>query len=259
MRKSHENYKELVLSLAKTDFKLRYHGSTLGYLWAVLKPLLMFTVLNFVFSSIFNFKNSGMPYYSLELLTALLMFQFFGEGTVNGMNSLVSKVQLVTKVYIPRWTIILGSTVNALFIFAMNLLVLAIFFAFYGLIPSISSILMFLFYSVLLYFLVLSFSFLTAPLYVRFRDLSMIWEVLLSVLMYASPIIYPLSMMPENIQKIMLLNPVAFIIHFSKRGLVEGYITNIWNILYLVLGVATIFAISLFVYKKSEKRVAEKI
>ncbi len=259
MRKSHENYKELVLSLAKTDFKLRYHGSTLGYLWAVLKPLLMFTILNFVFSSIFNFKNSGMPYYSLELLTAILMFQFFSEGTLSGMNSLVSKVQLVTKVYIPRWTIILGSTINALFVFGMNLLILGLFFAIYGLVPSWGSIFMFFVYSILLYFLILSFSFLTAPLYVRFRDLSMIWEVFLSVLMYASPIIYPLTMMPENIQKIMLLNPLAFIIHFSKRGLVEGYITNVWNILYLVLGVVAIFAVSLFVYKKSERRVAEKI
>lgn len=80
--------------------------------------------------------------------------------------------------------------------------------------------------------------FLDCSAFVRFRDLSMIWEVLLSVIMYASPIIYPLAMMPENIQKIMLFNPLSFIIHFSKRGLIENYFTNFWNVLYLVLGVA---------------------
>jgi len=257
--KSHENYRELVMRLAKTDFKLRYHGSALGYLWAILKPLLMFTILNFVFSSIFNFRNSGTPNYPLELLTGLLMFQFFSEGTISGMNSLFSKAQLVTKIYVPRWTIILGSTVNALFIYGMNLIVLAVFFAIYGILPSFGAILMFVFFSVLLYALIVAFSFLTSPLFIRFRDLSMIWEVLLSVLLYASPIIYPLAMMPENIQRIMLWNPLAFIIHFTKRALIEGYFTNFWNILYLVVGVVGIFAVSLLIYKKTERRVAEEI
>lgn len=247
------------MRLAKTDFKLRYHGSTLGYLWAILRPLLMFTILNFVFSSIFNFRNSGTPNYPLELLTGLLMFQFFSEGTVNGMNALLVKSQLVTKIYIPRWTIILGSSVNALFIYGMNLIVLSVFFIVYGITPSIPAILMFFFLSLLLYILIIAFSFLTAPLLVRFRDLSMIWEVLLQILMYASPIIYPLAMMPEYIQKIMLFNPLAFIIHFSKRGLIENYFTNFSNVLYLIIGVIGIFAISLLVYKKTERRVAENI
>lgn len=257
--KSHENYRELVMRLAKTDFKLRYHGSALGYLWAILRPLLMFTILNFVFSSIFNFRNSGTPYYPLELLTGLLMFQFFSEGTINGMNALLSKSQLVTKIYIPRWTIILGSSVNALFIYGMNLIVLSVFFIIYGVTPSIPAILMFFFFSFLLYVVIVAFSLLTAPLLVRFRDLSMIWEVLLQVLMYASPIIYPLTMMPEYIQKVMLFNPLAFIIHFSKRGLIENYFTNFHNILYLILGVVGIFIISLLIYKKTERRVAEEI
>ncbi len=259
MIKSHENYKELVLRLAKTDFKLRYHGSFLGYIWAILKPLLMFTILNFVFSSIFNFRNSGTPNYPLELLTGLLMFQFFSEGTSSGMNSLVSKAQLVTKIYVPRWTIILGSTINALFVYGMNLIVLVVFFFIYHIVPSPAGVLMFLVYSILLYFLIVAFSFLTAPLFVRFRDLSMIWEVLLSVLMYASPIIYPLTMMSEKIQQIMLFNPLAFIIHFSKQGLIANYFTNGCNFLYITSGVIIIFIISIAIYRKTEKRVAENI
>lgn len=259
MVKNHENYRELVLRLAKTDFKLRYHGSTLGYVWAILKPLLLFIVLNFVFSSIFNFRNTGSPNYPLELLTALLMFQFFSEGTTNGMNALVAKAQLVTKIYVPRWTIILGSTVNSLFVFCMNLIVLAIFFIVYHVAPSFLGIIMFLIYSILLYVLIIAFSLLTAPLFVRFRDLSMIWEVLLVVLMYASPIVYPLIMMPINIQHIILFNPLAFIIHFSKQGLISNSFTNPWNFVYLLLGVTAVFVLSFLIFRKTEKKVAEYI
>lgn len=259
MIKRHENYKELVLRLAKTDFKLRYHGSTLGYVWVILKPLLMFTILNFVFSTIFNFRNSGTPYYPLELLTALLLFQFFAEGTMNGMSSLLSKAQLVTKIYVPRWTIILGSTINALFIFSMNLVVLIFFFVLYGKMPSLAGILMFFVYSILLYVLIVAFSFLTATLYVRFRDLITIWEVLLSVLMYASPIIYPLSMMPERIQNWILLNPLAFIINYSKEGLISNNFPKVGYFFLLLLGTAVILALSILIYKKYEKKVAELI
>ena len=94
----HENYRELIWMLAKTDFKLRYHGSVLGYVLAILKPLLMFLILNFVFSSIFNPRNTGTSYYSIQLLTSIMLFNFFAEGTMAGLNSLIQKSTLVTKI-----------------------------------------------------------------------------------------------------------------------------------------------------------------
>jgi len=259
MIKRHENYKELVLRLAKTDFKLRYYGSALGYLWAILKPLLMFAVLNFVFSSIFNMRNSGTPYYPLELLTGIIMFQFFSEGTMNGMMSLLNKSQLVTKIYVPRWTIILGSTLNSLLVYLMNLIVLAIFFVIYGVAPSLSGILIFIFYSLLLYILIVSFSLVASTLFVRFRDLGTIWEVLLMVLMYASPIIYPLTMLPETLRPFILLNPLAFIIHYSKQGLISNIFSNAEYFIILSFCVILIAIIAFLIFKKTEKRVAEFI
>lgn len=259
MVKSHENYKELVWRLAKTDFKLRYHGSVLGYVWVILKPLLMFTILNFVFSSVFNMRNSGTPNYPLELLTGLLLFQFFSEATMTGMTSLVSKAQLVTKIYVPRWTIVLGSTMNALFIFGMNLIVLAGFFFIYNIVPSLSGLVMFLIYSILLYILAVAFSFLAAPFYVRFRDLSNVWEILLSVLMYASPIIYPLTLMPEHIRQILLISPFAYIVHFAKQGLINNTFGTIPDFLALLLGIIVAVILSYLVFRKYEKTVAELI
>jgi len=255
----HENYKELVLRLAKTDFKLRYHGSVLGYVWAILKPLLFFTILNFVFSSVFNFKNSGTPLYSLELLTALLMFNFFAEGTSAGLASLISKAQLVTKIYVPRWTIVLASTLNSFFVFLANMIVLIGFFALYKKLPSFEGILFFIIYIICLYILILAFSFLFSPLYVRFRDLSMIWEVIVSMLMYAAPIVYPLSLIPIHLQKLALFNPLAFIIHFAKQGLISNHFATASQFIIMIASCIAIFIISVFVFRKSERKVAEYI
>jgi len=259
MSQTHENHRELVMRIAKTDFKLRYHGSVLGYVWVILKPLMMFTILNFVFSSVFNFRNSGTPFYPLELLTALLLFQFFSEATMTGLMSLVSKAQLVTKIYVPRWTIVLGSTMNALFSFGMNLIVLALFFVLYHRAPTLSGVAMFLVYSVLLYVLAVAFSFLMAPFYVRFRDLSTIWEVALSVIMYASPIIYPLSTIPVKYWQIILLNPVAFIINYGKQSLVNDNLTTFWHFMAMFGGIALASVIAYLVFRKYEKTVAELI
>jgi ABC-type polysaccharide/polyol phosphate export permease len=257
--KQHENYKELIWMLAKTDFKLRYHGSVLGYLWALLKPLLTFAVLNFVFSSIFNPRGTGEETYSLQLLVALMMYYFFSEGTSAGMGSLLSKSQLVTKIYVPRWAIILASTINATMIFLMNLLVIAFFFAVKGFMPSIPAILTFLMFSVFIYIIVLSFALLTAPLYVKFRDLTMIWDVLIMVILYASPIIYPLVMLPAAYHPFILLNPIAFIVHFTKEALINNHFADPHQYFLFIAIVFGFFALSILSYRKFISKVAEEI
>jgi ABC-type polysaccharide/polyol phosphate export permease len=257
--KQHENYKELIWMLAKTDFKLRYHGSVLGYLWALLKPLLTFAILNFVFSSVFNPRGTGADTYSLQLLVSLMMFYFFSEGTSAGMSSLLSKSQLVTKIYVPRWTIILASTINATLIFLMNLVVIAFFFALNGFMPSLASIGMFLLFSFFIYVIVLSFSLLTAPLYVKFRDLQMIWDVFLMIIMYASPIIYPLATLPAQYHPFILLNPLAFIIHFTKESLINNHFATPAQYAIFMAIVVGGFLLSIWSYRKMSPRIAENI
>ncbi len=259
MKKQHENYKELIWMLAKTDFKLRYHGSFLGYIWALLKPLMMFAILNVVFSTLFNTRANGVSYYSLQLLVGIVLFNFFSEGTAAGMASLLSKSQLVTKIYVPRWTIIVAATVNSTLIFLMNVLVIIFFFMLNHLLPSFEAIMLFVVLSIFTYILILAFALLTAPLYVRFRDLSMIWEVLTSILFYASPIVYSVKMMPVSIQKIMLLNPIAFVIHFSKEGLVNNYFADIWKTMIFVVTVLVAFGLGVFSYNRLASEIAEEI
>ncbi len=259
MQRLQENYLQLIWTLAKTDFKLRYHGSFLGYIWAVLKPLLMFLILNFVFSSVFNPKNTGTEYYSIQLIVSIILFNFFGEGTMAGLGSLIQKSALVTKIYVPRWTIIVASTLNSLMVFLMNIFVVIIFFIWYGFLPSGLAILNFILFIVLTYLIILGFAFIAAPLFVKFRDLSQIWEVLVSALFYASPIVYPLSILSDEYRKIILFNPMAYIIHFNKTALVEGRFAPAGDLAIFVVIVVLFFASSLLVYKKMEAKIAENI
>jgi ABC-type polysaccharide/polyol phosphate export permease len=255
----HENYRELVWTLAKTDFKLRYQGSILGYVWALLKPLLIFAILNFVFSSVFNPRGIGSQYYSLQLLVSIILFNFFAEGTSAGMNSLLSKAQLVTKIYVPRWTIILASTLNATLIFLMNLIIIVAFFAFKQFVPSFTAICMFFLFSILTYVIILAFSLFTAPMYVKFRDLSMIWEVVITALFYATPIFYPLQMLPTQVQKIILINPMAFIIHFTKESLINNHFATFEQNLLFIIIITVAFLFSIYSYRKLAPKIAEAI
>lgn len=244
--------------LAKTDFKLRYQNSALGYVWAVLQPLLLFGVLNFVFSSVFN-RGGNIKHYTLQLLVSIILYTFFSEGTRAGMASLVSKYQLVTKIYVPRWTIIAASTLNSAMIFAMNLIVIAIFFAFKGFMPNIASIIMFFVFSLAVYAIVLGFALLTAPLYARYRDLLLIWEVITRALFYGTPIIYPLSTIPDKYHKILLLNPMAFVIHFNKEALFNDHFPDLWQSSIFIATIVIFFGIGIFFYKKLIPRVAEEM
>lgn len=257
----HENYKELIWMLAKTDFKLRYQGSFLGYVWAVLQPLLMFLVLAAVFSGVFGSRagNGGVENYALQLLVALMLFTFFSEGTNAGLNALKNKAQLVTKIYVPRWAIILASTINSAMVFLMNVIVIILFFMAFRYLPSFGSIIFFILFSIALYVIILAFSLITAPLLMYLRDIAMIWQVLLRVMFYVVPILYPLTLLPVWTHQIILANPVAFIIHFTKEAMFQHRYPDLWQSTVFILIVVVFFVASIFIYRRLIGAVAEKI
>lgn len=249
----------LIWMLAKTDFKLRYQNSFLGYIWAILTPLLIFMVLNFVFSSIFCKRGDGSQFYSLGLLVGLILFIFFQDGTNSGMRSLQSKAPLVSKIYLSRWTIIMASTIHSAMVFGANLFVIIIFLIWYKFLPTFNAVLLFFLFSCLMYCIILSISMIIAPLFVKFRDIAMIWEVGLRIMFYASPIFYPLQMLPEWIQQILLINPVAFIIHFTKESLFNHHFLHLWQFGLFTLSSAIFFIFSIWAYTKLIPKVAENL
>lgn len=257
-RRRGNNYSELIWTLAKTDFKMRYHGSVLGYLWAILKPLFIFLILNFVFSHMIG-KGAGIKHYSLQLITGIIFWNFFAEGSMAGLASLLKKSSLITKIYFPRWIVVVASTLNSLFVFGMNLIILAAFFVFYGVAPSLLALATAIAYMFAIYVLVVSFSLIAAPLYLKFRDMEQIWEVMLQVLFFAAPIVYPLSVIPEQYHKIMLLNPIGIIIHYSKIVLIENRFPNLGNHALLVVMLSALFAASIFYFKSVNRKIAEDV
>ena len=182
----------LLGELIKTDFKLRYQGSVLGYLWAILRPLLMFAILYIVFAKILRFGD-GIPHYPVYLLTGTVLWNFFTECTGQGIQSIVMRGELLRKISFPKYIVVLAATATALINLAINLCVILIFALINGVSPSWSWLLV-PFSVVELYAFSLGISFLLGAINVKYRDITSIWDVLIQSLFYAIPIIYPISM-----------------------------------------------------------------
>jgi ABC-2 type transport system permease protein len=211
--------KALLLELVRTDFKLRYQGSALGYLWSLLKPLLLFVILYIVFVEFLRLGRD-VPHFPVYLLLGIVLWNFFAEMTVQSLGSIVGRGDLIRKIRIPRWMIVVSSSISATINLLLSLVVVFLFAAIDG-VDFHFSILWLPLDIVMLYILALGFSFFLAAAYVKFRDLSYIWEIVLQGGFYASAIIYPLSMVPsEFIQKILLLNPITEIIQAARYNMV---------------------------------------
>jgi ABC-2 type transport system permease protein len=208
-------YKDLVRELAVTDFKLKYQGSVLGYLWSFAKPLMLFAVLYVVFTRFVRFGGGTIEHYSLYLLLGIVLWSYFTDSTNAAMGSIVDRGDLIRKVYFPRIVIVIAASISSLITLVLNLAVVFIF-VLVARIPFHFSLPLFLLLVVELYVLSLGCSLLLSALYVKFRDIRHIWEVGLQILFYASPIIYPLSIVPHNFVPVLTLSPVTQIIQDAR-------------------------------------------
>ncbi len=255
----------LLAELVRTDFKLRYQGSALGYVWSLLKPLLMFVILYVVF--VFFLKmDKGVPHYPVYLLLGIVLWNFFTEMTVQSLGSVVGRGDLIRKVKIPRWMIPISTGMSALINLGLSLIIVGVFMIVNGVSLNFSAVLI-IFDIALLYLLALGCSLFLAAAYVKFRDLSYIWEVVLQAGFYATPIIYPLTLVPGAfLQKLLLLNPVAMIIQNARYNVVSHEVPTAWTVLtnhvwiaipYLVVAILLVGGILYF--KKESKDFAENI
>jgi ABC-2 type transport system permease protein len=208
----------LIRELAITDFKLKYQGLALGYIWSLAKPLMLFTVLYFVFTRLIRLGDA-VPHYALYLLLGVVLWSYFFESTSVAMVSVVDRRELIRKVYFPRIVIPIATSISSLITLGLNLLVVFVFIAVTGVGFRIT-LPLFVLLLLELYVLSLGFSLLLAALYVKFRDLRPIWEVGLQLLFYASPIIYPLTLVPKRFAAVIALSPVAQIIEDSRKLLI---------------------------------------
>lgn len=255
--------KELII----TDFKLRYQGSALGVLWSVLKPLFLFAILYVVFDHFLKLGRD-IEHFPVYLLLGTVLWSFFTEATVQGLQSIVNRGDLIRKINFPKSIIVVSSTVSAFINLAINLLVVFVFILFNGVelhwhaflaIPLIFE----------LYVVALAISFLLSAINVKLRDVGYLWEIFLQAAFYATPIIYPIQMViaqSELAGKALLLNPVAQIIQDMRYVLVTDQTITLWNFIsntwYKIIPFAIIFIVSILAvvyFKKNSKKFAEQL
>lgn len=208
----------LLKQIIKTDFKLRYQGSALGYLWSLLRPLLLFLILYLVFAKFLRL-GGDIPHYPVYLLVGILLWNFFSEITSGSVGAIVGKGDLIRKLNFPKYVIVLASCASALINLGLNAFVIIIFMVFAGVDVGWQAFMVAPLVLELAVFAV-ALGFILSAMFVRLRDVSYIWEVVLQAGFYATPIIYPLTLLPQYAQEVLLLSPVAQVIQDVRYALV---------------------------------------
>lgn len=251
--------------LAVTDFKLRYFGSVLGYLWTLMRPLMLFGVLYFVFTNVVTLGDD-IEFYPVYLLTSIVLFTYFSETTGGGVQCLMNRENLLRKMHFPRIAIPISVSLSALFNLGLNLIAVLVFALASGVQPRLSW-LQFPVLVLLLTLLGVGFTMLLSVLYVRFRDVQPIWDVVLQITFYGSPILYVIGNLPENLQReMMAANPLAAILTQMRHAVLDpsaptaaaaiGGNLRLLIPLGLILGV---FVAGLWLFKREAPRIAENL
>ena len=220
--------------LVKTDFRLRYQGSFLGIAWSVLKPLMMFCVMYVVFGKFLRMSD-GTSTYPVVLLLGISSWQFVTESTSIGLRSVVERGDLLRKIHFPNYIVVVSATMGAMISYAINLVVVLVF-ALIARVQFTWRVVLLPINIIELYAVTLGLTLIMATLYVYFRDIAHIWEVLQQVIFYAMPIIYPLSYVTDRggilatLARMELLNPFAQTIQDIRHNFIAPETQpTIWN------------------------------
>lgn len=255
------------MTLARTEFKLRYFGSVLGYVWSLMRPLLFFGVIYFFFVKIFRIARG--PHYGVYLLAALVLWGYFTEATANSVDCLVKRESLLRKVPFPRMAVPLSVSLTASFNLGLNFVVVVGFALASGVTPTVKWLEMI---PITLGFIVLAtgFGMLLSALYVRFRDVQPIWDVAIQAWFYGSPIIYlasAYSKLSPGFERIALISPPATLLTQMGHAFVDpaAYPAALkaayaWPPVILAVAIIpAIFALGWWVFTREAPRVAENL
>lgn len=208
----------MLSELVRTDFKLRYQGSVLGYAWSLLRPLLLFGILYVIFALVIK-SGDGIPHFPVYLLLGVVLWTFFTDMTTQSLGSIVGRGDLIRKIRIPRWMIVFSSSISALINLGLNLIVVAVVMVI-NRVEIMSTVVILPLLLLEIYMLALGISLFLSAAFVKFRDIGYIWEVFMQLGFYLTPILYSMTIIPVKFQKIQLLNPVAQAIQDARYALV---------------------------------------
>jgi ABC-2 type transport system permease protein len=254
----------LTRELALTYFKLKYAGSALGYIWSLIKPLLIFGMIYAVFALFLIRGQTRGESFAAELLLGIVVFTFFSDATTTSLNSVVGNADMVRKAYFPRWILVLAASLSG----AMTLLVnLSLVFV-VGLILSWFTLglqsLLVIPLLLELYVVAVGVGLLLSALYVYFRDLGHVWEVILQALFFGSAVLFPFYLIPVKYHTVVAANPLAQVVEDMRRALIPQ--TGPWSsdilgaleVVPLLLSVVSL-AVGILVFRRLSRRFGERI
>ncbi len=247
-------YRELIRNLTVTDLKNRYQNTSLGFLWSLLSPLLLAGVLYFFFRHLFGAEEN----FAINLLVGLMAWRFFVAGTSSSLYAIVGKASLVTRVYIPRQILVLSNTLANLISSLLEFIILLpIILILLGHLPA--TILLFPLIHIIYFWFVYGAGLILSALYVYFRDLNQIWDVLVNILFFCTPIFYPLSIIPAYLLPYYLCNPITLFIGIYRDVMVAGNLPSLYNIMVVIGFAIAAYFVGSFTFGKLQRRFAEEI
>ncbi len=260
-------FSHLCLLLALTDWRLRFFGSALGYLWSLMRPLLLFGVVYTVFAEVLA-VGSDVKYYAVVLLMGIIAYEYFSEATGNAVPSVVDRENFVRKVHFPRLAIPVAITLTSTLNLLLNLVVLVFFFAISGVEPHWGW-LQAPFLLALLVAFAAGIATLLSALYVPFRNISPIWDVVLRALFYATPVLYPVELLArhsETLAHVAMCNPLAVFIQQFRHAVIDPTAPSaaaaIGGAEYLLIPAAILvgtIGLGLYVFNRMAPHVAEQL
>jgi homopolymeric O-antigen transport system permease protein len=243
----------LLWTLVRTDFKARYHGTLSGFIWALGKPTAMFLVLTAVFSLVF----ASAPGYKLNLIIGLFLWDFFAEGTKTGLTALHAKGFLITRSRFPSWILVIASLSNPLITVVVFSVIITLFLAATGHSVSGIGLLLFATYILTLGIIVVGFSLAGSVLFLRYRDLNQVWDVVTQAGFFLAPIIYPIGVIPERFHFYLYAWPPTPVIEFSRAVLVDHRVPTLAAHLDLGLMAVSVLGLGAIVYRRLAPHAAE--
>jgi len=248
-------YYDLIRILTISDLRVKYQSSVLGFVWSLLNPFLMLLVLYVVFSGLYSGTGTD---FILYLFVGITSYRFFSNGTSAAIRSVVSKTNLVSKIFFPRkilvFSIVLSSFISAILEFIILFALLLIF-----MVPLSFNYLLFPVITVIYFGIIYGAGLALGALFVYYRDLNQIWEVVLSIGFFLSPIMYPVTMIPEQLLKYYMLNPVTVIMQMYRDILLYGITPSLLSFGYAVFAALVIMAFGTTIFSRLEWRFAEEI
>ena len=250
-------YRDLFYTLTVHRIKVRYKQSLLGLAWAILQPLSLMLIYTVIFSVIARVPSEGAPY-AVFAYAALLPWTFFSSALTNATQGLVNHSQLVTKVYFPREIVPLTYVSAALFDFCIASLFLVALFFYYG-VSLTAYALWAIPILVLLTLLATALSLIFSVIQVRFRDVGVAMPLLLQLWMFASPVVYPLSAVPQRWRALYVLNPMVGVIENFRRAVLQGVEPDFQSLGVSVVVAAVVLPLAYLYFKRVEATMADII